>query len=58
MSWNQDSTNLGYLMTNRNGDLNFHVHQYLDSGSYTVYFHLDQESHERYRTGWLSFTIP
>lgn len=52
------SMNLAYLITNRNGDLNFHVHQYLGSGSYTVYFHLDQDGSEQYKTDWFSFTIP
>jgi len=62
MEWNGvpngGSANLGDLVTNRNGDLNFHVHQYLDSGNYIVYFHLDQDGTMQYTTNWLSFTIP
>ena len=47
------------LVTNKNGDLNFHVHQYLDSGSYIAYFRLvDQGGSEQYGTDELSFAIP
>ncbi len=62
MEWigvpNGGSANLGDLVTNRNGDLNFHVHQYLGSGVYTVYFHLDQENIIQYKTDSFDFTIP
>jgi len=55
---NGGSANLGDLVTNRNGDLNFHVHQYLGPGVYTIYFHLDQGNIIRYRTDSFTFTIP
>lgn len=58
MMWNGGWLNLGYLVTNRNGDLNFHVHQYLTSGNYfDVFFYLDRGG-IKYITETFSFTIP
>jgi len=59
MGRNGGSLNLGYLVTNRNGDLNFHVHQYLEPGNYIICFRLvDNKGIERYTTAEFSFTIP